>query len=852
MSYHPYSYSQPPDHQQVMMSGESSISPDPSQTTQSSGSGSASASGIGKWNNNSTTGHGHGQKSAPVKAACLSCRNKKAKCDGQQPVCGQCARKNLECVFVKSRRGGARKRRPAIPPTALSEFLKKLDTLLMAPGLDHGPSRDSEEGQIDPNEDTTNIVRRFTSREEVFESYYTDVHPFVTVMPPRTLLRTILPTLLPDSPFLLAVQTILVLAPHANDPNPTSTRSKRLRQAASVSFAEQTMALVDSMVSNDQLNLECVQATAIIALWEWSSQGSVNRNRERSTQAIQLAMQLGLNELDKYSSSSVPVGPNENGKTVEGEDWRKDMARRTWWTTFVSQLTAALVSGNQPIVGPDDPRIHVDYPVCSAIDHSWSNFLETVKSTIRVFDLVMSVYFPQLPSNGIENSTTSAAGLFSASDNSLVQGTQEEEARQKMYDVDKQIMDLIKKAEETAVIDLVPGAEEEVARNQQLQARLGLAVLHIHIHRWQAFPEVSLFSKKICGLPQAPEFADEGNSGMATPEYQYSDQQQFDSSMPSGGIQNSSYHDTNQSYNGYVDPSATQYDPSMYHSAGFDGQPFQPQYQQQQNGWGNSFDPNEVYGYGIEDMWAPETYPENLPAPWFTHPGGAAQLYAPTQQEPIHYPEITPGASIAHIPTPPSTFQRSSVTPSDDGAGDRRRVSTDSSISPAANKLHKAWGVDEKADKVLPPPALQQLEVFPPGISLARCATAAHTIVRLEVLHRSAVIAMWDGPPKWPPFCSCGLVTGAYAFLLLALAVQAENTFSGYTNSRSEEVEALLTNVKVILAGLEAYGTMWAGIDAMAGEVRAALEAATRLPFEVSAQIESATASPSTQGGTQE
>lgn len=35
--------------------------------------------------------------------------------------------------------------------------------------------------------------------------------------------------------------------------------------------------------------------------------------------------------------------------------------------------------------------------------------------------------------------------------------------------------------------------------------------------------------------------------------------------------------------------------------------------------------------------------------------------------------------------------------------------------------------------------------------------------------------------------------------------------------NRSEEVEALLTNVKVILAGLEAYGVMWAGIEVMAG-----------------------------------
>jgi hypothetical protein len=69
--------------------------------------------------------------------------------------------------------------------------------------------------------------------------------------------------------------------------------------------------------------------------------------------------------------------------------------------------------------------------------------------------------------------------------------------------------------------------------------------------------------------------------------------------------------------------------------------------------------------------------------------------------------------------------------------------------------------------------------------------------------------------------------------VLLALAVQAENTFSPRSISKSEEIRALLTNVKVILAGLEAYGTMWDGIGIMAAEVRAALEAASTLPDDV-------------------
>jgi hypothetical protein len=72
----------------------------------------------------------------PVKNACLSCRTKKARCDGYQPICGQCSSKGRECVYVKSRRGGARKRREhVLPPTpnALKTFLAQLDGL-QAPG----------------------------------------------------------------------------------------------------------------------------------------------------------------------------------------------------------------------------------------------------------------------------------------------------------------------------------------------------------------------------------------------------------------------------------------------------------------------------------------------------------------------------------------------------------------------------------------------------------------------------------------------------------------------------------------------------------------------------------------------
>ncbi|KAK8846726.1 hypothetical protein IAR55_005813 [Kwoniella newhampshirensis] len=800
-TYHPY---QPPP--SSTFDEGSSVSPDGSAGTSSLPGGTVDGGhgegGIGKWTN---------PKPAPVKAACLSCRTKKAKCDGTRPVCGQCSRKGLECVFVKSRRGGARKRRQVIPPTALSEYLKKLDSLLAAP-----MHNDLGQETIDLTvEDTTNIVRQYSTREEVFQRYYDDVHPFVPVMPPRGYLNMILPTLLPASPFLLATQTILVLVPHPSDPNPKSANSKRLRQGTSNALGAQTLELVESMIANGTANLECIQALVMLSLWEWSNSGSVPRNRQRSSQAIQLAMTMGLNEMDQF-------GHGTTGRSVEGLDWQRDMARRTWWTVYSTQMVSSIISGTEPILSPDDPRVHVDFPICSIDDHTWQNYTETIRSCARIFALVNSVYYTEASSDASSWGAKSPPTTPEAQDI----------ARRNIVETDNKVLELIKEAERTNIIELVPGGEEEVVRNLQLAARFGLAVVHIHIHRNQAFPEVSLFSKRICGLPQAPDFS--MSPSLATPDA--SQHSELGVQITNG--MNGNHYDDGNMYSGesstshstgeiYKHESTNGFDVSTINTAGTGNGNITGSLDMYNNGsyqadWSNGQDDGQANFDFISEMWQPETYPEDLPAPWFTYPGGAASLYTPVINELNHHP-----ASIVTINTPSEGRHN-------------RRLSGSSSLA-STSRPHKAWGVDEKADKVLPPLQDKSLDIFPPGISLARCATAAHMIVRLEVLHRSAVMAMWDGPPKWAPFCSCGLVTGAYAFLLLALAVQAESSFSGYTNSKTEEVEALLTNVKVILAGLEAYGVMWGGIDAMAGEVRAALEAATRLPYEVQAQIEATT-----------
>ena len=484
-----------------------------------------------------------------------------------------------------------------------------------------------------------------------FRCYYNEVHPFVTVMPIRKHLAEILPTLLPVSPFLLAAQAILVLVPHSNDRDPKSANSKRLRSAASHAFAEQATFAIERLVEAGQRSLECVQALTILAVWEWGCTGSIERNKGRTGHAMQLAMDMGLQDMDKYSD--VPLN-----RALEGAEWQKDMARRTWWATYVNQLISAMVTGTQPVMAADDDRIKVHYPVCSIDDQSWPRWIEANRQCLRIFNTVNTVYYSHLmPGGGV-------AAWGSPDTNAT--DDMKENMRQTIFKVDTDVTEMMRIAEETAVIELVPGGEEEVVRNQQLSARLGLAVVHIHIHRQQAFPEVSLFSKMICGLPKMPDA-----EGTATPE---SSVQQTPEREPT---------------------------------------------------------PEEDAFDFVDDMWQPETYPETLPAPWFAQPGGAGALYATVNEMPVFEPVA---ASIA------------SYHSSDDRG---RRQST---VSMSSNRPHKAWGVDdndkpdEKAAPAAPSAEMASKNLFPPGVSLARCATAAHTIVRLEVLHRSAVIALWDGP----------------------------------------------------------------------------------------------------------
>lgn len=292
----------------------------------------------------------------PVKNACLACRAKKARCDGVQPTCGQCTSKGRECQYVKSRRGGARKKKEQLvpTPTPLAQFLKQLDDLAgfkMEMPPDMGDLQLADGKAVDP----ALAVRTWHPHDIVgiLTAYWEEVHPFQPLLPPVKHLPFIASRLSPDSPFLLAIRAILALCPNPVDPAAKSLASRAMRRSQAARLAQEASDRVDEMLSeaneNDAVSsIECVQALTLLGLYEFAQNGNPVRNRMRMNQAVQVAMETGLHQTDKNTfESSDPTKPRVTpAKAIEGEHVLKDMARRTWWVAFAAMLISGLVAGS--------------------------------------------------------------------------------------------------------------------------------------------------------------------------------------------------------------------------------------------------------------------------------------------------------------------------------------------------------------------------------------------------------------------------------------------------------------------------------------------------------------------------
>jgi hypothetical protein len=83
----------------------------------------------------------------------------------------------------------------------------------------------------------------------------------------------------------------------------------------------------------DDVPLECVQALVLLSKWEMAQQNNFTKMRQRCGHAVQVSMDLGIHRSD--------VGIH----FPPGEEWKRDVRRRTWWMVFSGLMQSSVISG---------------------------------------------------------------------------------------------------------------------------------------------------------------------------------------------------------------------------------------------------------------------------------------------------------------------------------------------------------------------------------------------------------------------------------------------------------------------------------------------------------------------------
>ncbi|KAJ5102390.1 hypothetical protein NUU61_004612 [Penicillium alfredii] len=268
----------------------------------------------------------------PSLLACLLCRHKHLKCDGQTPTCGRCALTNSDCQYTKSRRGykGPSKKRRANPD---SPDLQPVDPAAMLdvpvdwslqPGFAYVPtipllsSGSGSPAMTDMPATMVPSVRQVNgpptpdsssslgSDNYLLDIYYTYFHSAHPILPPiRFLYRT---------PFPAYLEQVMKFV------------GSHFTPAASSEVYRPT---VVALVQSQEPTVEKVQALLLLAIVLHSRNERAEAG-ECLAAGVDLAFELGLHQV---SYAEIASG---------GDPIRAECLRRTWWELFIVEgmLTA--------------------------------------------------------------------------------------------------------------------------------------------------------------------------------------------------------------------------------------------------------------------------------------------------------------------------------------------------------------------------------------------------------------------------------------------------------------------------------------------------------------------------------
>ncbi|KAE8145675.1 hypothetical protein BDV25DRAFT_65722 [Aspergillus avenaceus] len=255
-----------------------------------------------------------------VSVACLNCRDKHVKCDGNVTGCSRCKTLNLLCYYVPSRRG--RRARPSPYP------------MLMVDGSPHpgnpSPGQCSS-AAFSGTAAFTLMPQRVTDglRESdpmeghwltLFYVHFYQAHPFV---PPRE-------AFVHSAPPRYLIDVMKFIGMHYLPAHQLPDQSGPLKEA----------------VQQSDLTLEKVQALLLLSIC-LHARTQPKDARECLAQAITESLQLGLHY------------PDYSAEVEMSDPVRAEAARRTWWEIFIidALLAAVQVEGilHLTVEPPDVP-----------------------------------------------------------------------------------------------------------------------------------------------------------------------------------------------------------------------------------------------------------------------------------------------------------------------------------------------------------------------------------------------------------------------------------------------------------------------------------------------------------------
>ncbi|CAG8949070.1 hypothetical protein HYFRA_00002199 [Hymenoscyphus fraxineus] len=356
---------------------------------------------------------------------------------------------------------------------------------------DH-PAPSSENGQ------PPSAIRVYPSDQDILGAYYTYIHPYFPVLPPPEPHQVFdnpelgtrrepdaffssqsCPNFEPSTPISLAISATLTLIPHPDDPDPSGTNSVLLRREQAQAFAQSAFEsieieseLIDSTTQPSEalssepnplnrtpfhprspIENESIIALLLLSSYEYAQRGNIAKMRNRAGQALNAAIALGLHS------------------RIDDDAYYVEANRRVWWMT-------------PPPVLLYDPRFTTPGPCFSADPPSWTVFLEAqqviVSATQFVIDLDIAMK---------TQSTTSAIW-------------------DRMLELESIIEPLTLKADTWALESSPPlsldSSELKVSQALRGMARIKLNSARIKLHRYCAFLDIPIFTKKHCDLSPAP------------------------------------------------------------------------------------------------------------------------------------------------------------------------------------------------------------------------------------------------------------------------------------------------------------------------------------------------------------